>query len=58
MANSGELLSTNNAFSSIALVYYSESGRLSPPAQGEYTTIIYINISAKESSWSDWSSNP
>jgi hypothetical protein len=37
-----ENFSTHNAFSSNALVYY--SGRLSPPAQGEYTK---INISAK-----------
>jgi hypothetical protein len=51
-----ENFSTHNAFSSIALVYYSESGRLSPPAQGEYAS-IYINISAKKSSRSDWS-NP
>jgi hypothetical protein len=42
---SGELLYTQ-----CFLVYYSESWRLSPPAQGEYTTVLHINISAKESS--------
>jgi hypothetical protein len=34
-----ENFSTHNAFSSIALVYYSE---VSPQAQGEYTTIKYF----------------
>jgi hypothetical protein len=53
--NSGELLYTqwHNAFSSIALVYYSESTSTSR------IHYYYINIiSAKESSRSDWGSNP
>jgi hypothetical protein len=36
------------------------SRSLSPPAQGKYITLLllYINISAKKSSRSDWGSNP